>query len=90
MPDEVPPRRETDWRAIGAIAQVATLISVVAGGIWVVAIASAKVDALQNSLTLFEGQIITQVSQLRTDLASSTNRLDERVDRLQGQGERSR
>lgn len=77
-------KRPLDWRAIGALAQVATLVSVVAGGIWVVAVASAKVDALQNSLTIFEGQVIQQIAQLRTDLASNTNRLDERVDRLQG------
>lgn len=80
--DRAPSKRDFDWWAINALASVATLVAVIAGGIWVVAVASAKVDALQNSLTLFESQVITQIGQLRTDLASNTERLDQRVDRL--------
>lgn len=81
-------RPPIDWRAINAIASVATLVSIVAGGIWVVAVASAKIDTLQNSLVLFETQVVGQIGQLRTDLAANTSRLDERIDRLPAEGRR--
>lgn len=81
-------RAPIDWRAINALASVATLVSIVAGGIWVVAVASAKIDTLQNSLVLFETQVVGQIGQLRTDLAANTSRLDERIDRLPAEGRR--
>lgn len=67
---------------INAAALMVHLMVLVAGGVWVVAMLEAKVDALNLGLAAFKADVNQQLTELRVDLRADTQRLDGRVDSL--------
>lgn len=67
---------------INAAALMVHLVVLIAGGVWVVAMLEAKVDALNAELVAFKADVNLQLTQLRADLSADTRRLDGRVDSL--------
>jgi hypothetical protein len=67
---------------INAAALMVHLLVLVIGGVWVVAMLEAKVDALNSGLAAFKTDVSQQLTQLRADLSVDTARLDGRVDSL--------